>query len=304
MSVAEQDGVAADQVDDFLLDALKTLQRKRRHYIRDINRLNNGTRSMIQRHLGWHWDSPEAERKKIRTKAERIMATIKKAYENNVEVVVPQDIRDDLLDDIVCRIEACAPLQTMRVNIEKPMEKLAKRLPVWPWCENVKGFGAKGLAVVVGEAGDLANYPNPAKLWMRMELGIIDGQRQRRVKNAEEALRHGYSGQRRAEMYAFFDDKLLMAQWRGDKKENGKVLLNDDGEPLIPAHAIGPYGEIYGRKKAEYLARDDKEWHKTRCDRAARRYMTKQVLKHLWKAWRRETLDKEQWTDAVVISAS
>ena len=57
----------------------------------------------------------------------------------------------------------------MRKPIEKTMEKFAGELHVAPWVLEPaqKGFGLPSLAVVVGEAGDLANYPNPGKLWAR-----------------------------------------------------------------------------------------------------------------------------------------
>ena len=67
---------------------------------------------------------------------------------------------------------------------------------------------------------------------------------------------------------------MLRAQWRGEKKD-------DDGNIISPGHAIGPYGEHYRRKKAEYIAREHPA-----PDRAARRYMAKMFLRDLLNAWR------------------
>jgi hypothetical protein len=70
-----------------------------------------------------------------------------------------------------------------------------------------------------------------------------------------------------AEMWAMLDDVLHRAQWRAER----------DG---APAHALGPYGEHYARKHAEYVARDHPAPGK-----AARRYMAKMFIRDLWCAW-------------------
>lgn len=148
-----------------------------------------------------------------------------------------------------------------RMHYEKAMTACAKQLPVWPWVEGICGFGALGLAQIVGEAGDLGSYANPAKLWKRFGLAVIEGRAQRRV-SGEEALKHGFSPERRAAMFCIGDSLI--------KKQN-------------------EYRALYlGRKEYEMSKLPESEggrkivWH-----RRAQRYTEKRLLRELWKAWRR-----------------
>ncbi len=149
-------------------------------------------------------------------------------------------------------------LRTAQREIEKPLEKLVKTLPVWPWVQAQRGFGALSFAVVVGEAGDIGSYANPGKLWKRMGLAVFDGKSQRKSANKEEALRQGYSPQRRSFMYVV-------------------------GDCLIKAG--GDYKAVYDARKAYEVARDP-EIAKLHAHRRAQRYMEKRLLRNLWQAWR------------------
>jgi hypothetical protein len=148
-------------------------------------------------------------------------------------------------------------LHKERLRPEKRLQKLAKDLPVWEWVESVHGFGAMGLGQIVGEAGDLSNYANPAKLWKRMGLAVFDGKSQRKVCGAA-AIEQGYSPQRRSMMFVIGDSLI--------KKQN-------------------PYRELYLARKVceqEKLPEGTKmHWH-----RRAQRYMEKRLLRDLWRAWR------------------
>lgn len=158
--------------------------------------------------------------------------------------------------------EARALIHKNRLAPERNMAKLAKRLPVYSFVEGVHGFGAIGLAQIVGEAGDLSNYANPAKLWKRMGLAVINGKSQRRVAGAG-ALEHGYSPQRRSIMYCIGDSMI--------KKQNA-------------------YRELYLARK---IVEEQKmpEGTKLHWHRRAQRYMEKRLLRDLWRAWRDETTD-------------
>ncbi len=143
-------------------------------------------------------------------------------------------------------------------DLEKRLRKLARQLPVWPWVESVPGFGDLGLAQIVGEAGDLANYPNPAKLWKRMGVAVIGDERQRKVSGAD-ALDHGYSPQRRSLLWVIGDSLLKKA---------------------------GPYRDIYLAEKARQ-AELHPELSRMHVHLRAKRYMEKRLLRDLWRAWRR-----------------
>jgi hypothetical protein len=164
----------------------------------------------------------------------------------------------------------------MRQETESEMARLARRLPAYRFVAGVKGVTAKALAVIVGEAGNLSNYPDRSRLQKRLSIGCVDGVRQGNPgpgATAEDWIRHGYKKSRRAEIWALVDDVMLRAQWRGAK-------LDDAGNVVEPARAIGPYGEHYARKKTEYVAR-----RHPAPDRAAGRYMAKMFIRDLWRAW-------------------
>lgn len=50
------------------------------------------------------------------------------------------------------------------------LEAVARCLPVAGWVLEQRGLGLTGLGMIVGEAGDLSNYPRPKALWKRFGL--------------------------------------------------------------------------------------------------------------------------------------
>ncbi|MFC5553197.1 hypothetical protein [Methylobacterium iners] len=144
-----------------------------------------------------------------------------------------------------------------RATVEKRLVKLAKVLPVAPWVEETRGVGLLSLAAIVGEAGDLSAYANPAKLWKRMGLAVMpDGGRQRRVGGVE-ALDHGYSPARRCVMWNL-----------------GACIVK----------AGGPLKAVYDARK---LYEADRVETKAHAHNRAQRYLEKRFLRDLWSAWRR-----------------
>lgn len=181
-------------------------------------------------------------------------------------------------------------LEEARKGIEGQLEKLAKSLPVASWVAETRGFGLGNLAAVVGEAGDLSNYANPAKLWKRMGLAVIDGGRQRKVPGAE-ALLHGYSAPRRS-VFWNVGQCVIKAQSIRTDKETGEVLRE-----------AGPYRVLYDERKVielakcEAIAADPAQAKRyapnggkysplAHANNRATRYMEKRLLRDLWRAWR------------------
>ena len=164
------------------------------------------------------------------------------------------------------------PLRAARAEREKALLRLAEgllaALPfVRAFLESVRGFGLLGLALIVGEAGDLAGYPNPAKLWKRMGLAVgEDGRAQRRVaRNVERALAQGFAPERRAVMWTI-------------------------GDSLLKGNRGGEWKQLYDTRKAREkeklgVAADEADMH---AHRRAQRYVEKRLLRELWAAWRRD----------------
>lgn len=267
--------------DEVVVASIKQFHRRRCFAMEQRKRMDLALGSYLRLQLGWRKDLPEAERKAIAKAASDLMDD--------------PDTEDNV---IIGTRMAREPFETLEKTALKHMEKLAEQLPIWEsFGKAVRGFGAASLAVIVAEAGDLANYATEAKLWKRMGLAVMDGVRQGGLsKNAkaEEWIEHGYNKQRRSRMWNI-GETLFKAQVRQVKDADGK----DTGERV----AFGPYGESYLRRRL-LTQQTHPEWWvdkdgvpkldpKTRRPMSdhgnndARRYMEKRLLRDLWRAWRR-----------------
>ena len=156
-------------------------------------------------------------------------------------------------------------LNKQRLESEKLLEQLAAQLPVAKWIETVRGVSLLSLAAVVAEAGDLSReghapwrgYANPAKLWKRMGLALVDGERQRKCADTEKGTAMGYSPLRRS------------------------VVWNI-GECIIKA-GDKHYRAIYDTRKVYEATKI--EGPPILIHRRAKRYMEKRFLFDLWRVW-------------------
>lgn len=233
-----------------IIDAIRAAHRERCFAMEQRKRTDLSLGAFLRLVLGWRKDLPEAERKTIAAQAAAIM-----------------DGADSDWGEIVTASDAARkPFEAVEKRSVKQMEKLAKQLPVWSFVEPVRGFGAASLAVIVAEAGDLANYDSEAKLWKRMGLAVMDGVRQgglNKGAGADAWIEHGYSPQRRSKMWNI-------------------------GDTLIKGNRDGKYRTAYLRRKEYEIAREP-EMPKIKAHRRAQRYMEKRLLRDLWRAWRRTT---------------
>lgn len=251
-------------------EAIRDLQRRRVFYLRRINMMDNAMRALVRRMLGWRLDMSEAGRKKINSRAARIIAAIQS---DNPLTDDDQRVGDAVRGDVLTVFAARMPLATARDGIETEMRRRAQSLPVWNyWARGIAGFGPLGLAVVIGEAGDLWNYQTVSKLWKRLGLAVIDGERQRRKTDPEAAIAHGYNPHRRAEIWSCIGDPLFKHQSARVDKETGLILR----EP-------GPYRIVYDRAKETFLDRGCRRKH---AHDHGMRVATKELMKDLWREWR------------------
>jgi hypothetical protein len=171
-------------------------------------------------------------------------------------------------------------IEPQRKAVEKRLAKLAKELPVAAWVEEQRGVGVGSLAAIVGEAGDIAKYGNPAKLWKRMGMAVMpDGKRQRRVEGVA-ALEHGYSPSRRSVMWNIGD---CMVKAGGPWRELYDTRKAYEIETATAAGiTVCPSAKI--PKKNQEAYRSSGHVHNR-----AKRYIEKRFLRDLWKAWRRTT---------------
>jgi len=184
------------------------------------------------------------------------------------------------------------------------MVRLAGQLPVAPWFNEpeTRGISLGMLATIIGEAGNLFNYPNPAKLWRRMFGAPItkDGKtmmpsrwRLEKGLTSEDWEEAGYSPQRHATMQQL--------------KEN---IVRQNGE--------GPYRKRYDEAKQRTRETHPEWWICGKCEgtgkvgrkkcqnckgtgevalhphRHAQLLAAKRFVRDLWNRWHDYPLDADQ----------
>lgn len=263
-----------------LINDLISYQKTRRFCIKSQSRIDRSAEAFAARFLGFSNITPKAESEAIWKK----VSAFRKRVEKDPEKIDPDDILAPAIPILVESAKSRECWDRMRSNTEKLMREVARQLPVFEWVQSVKGFGELGLAIVVGEAGDLSNYATKERLWKRLGLAVIDGKRQQRRTDPDEAKAHGYNPKRRAEVWTIADS-MFRHQWAADKDTDGKNPMKTGKPVAVPAHPTGPYGAAYMVRKArttEYTT-----WTPMHRENDARRIMTKELIADLWREWRK-----------------
>ena len=256
------------------VETIRFLHRQRKFAMGQRKRADLALGSFLRLMLGWRADLPAAEAAEIR----RVAA----AWAQGEQTAEHAQLFDALAPVIEASHAARAPYDAIERDVTKRMEKLAKSLAVWgEWGEAQRGFGARSLAVIVGEAGDIGSYRSKSTLWKRMGLGLVDGDRQGAPgagASAEDWQRHGYNASRRAAMFVIGDVLVKV----GDHYR--EVYLRRKAFECAKAEAAGlvvlPSAKI--TKALKPTAISEGQVHKR-----AQRYMEKQLLRDLRNAWRR-----------------
>jgi len=238
--------------------------------------LNSQANAFVARHLGFtttgNDSMTEAENKKAREKMWGKAAAIARSIEKgNPAPKGLKEVRDQVQGFVTTILASRRALDENRKNIELALGKLAKQLPVWEWMEKTKGIGIGGLWVIIGEAGDLSNYANPAKLWKRMGLAVSASDSKLSQGRVPSTLKgdarssayidEGYSPRRRSAMWTLGDSFIKCK----DSKYRG----------------------LYTWRKEYELGREDENKPKSQmhAHRRAQRYAEKRMLLDLWEEW-------------------
>jgi hypothetical protein len=247
-----------------VLDDILYQHRTRNYAMDQRKRSDLSLLAFLRMQLGWQKALPEAERKAIAAQAKALAAA-------------PDG---EWAGVIIVALAARAPFETVEKDAAREMERLAKTLPVWDaWGAGVPGFGARSLAVLVGEAGDLGEYPKKGHLWKRMGLSVEDGIRQGGLaKSASKGawVAHGYSPARRSTMF-IIGDCLIKQQgpYREvylARKEYERQRAEAEGLAVVPAAKI-PKGQAGAYRSEGHV------------HRRAQRYMEKIFLRDIRNAW-------------------
>ena len=273
-----------------IVAAIAQLQVKRKWTIKLNNKLMATTRALARRYCGFVWDVAETEREKVNKRAAGIVDRALKGWnpkEPQPDKVLTEqlpadlDIAEMMAPELVLLCQTLGLYEKRRDVIESEMKNLAKQLPVYFWAESVAGLGKIGLAVTVGEAGDLSRFPNVRHLWKRLGLAPFEKNGECRAMSqwhgnqldAEEWIQAGYSGKRRAEIYACVGESLVKHQLLSKTKTESGL-----------SEAKGPYGRVFVARRA-HCAEVHPDWKNGHLNNDAKRVMTKAVLKDLWREW-------------------
>jgi hypothetical protein len=256
---------------DQVASELQRLQKQRRCVVKFLTMQENYLTSVVSVELGYHPGLPEADRKKFRQQASEHIDAVEGGAESSMGMLIRASL------------PSLRALRDASNQLKRQQEKHATLLPVAAWTlrKPQQGFGLHMLGIVIGEAGNLSNYSNPAKLWKRMGCAAytFEGETQagstwmKTPKSgipAETWQQWGYNPRRRSVSYQI-GTCLLLKNWDKDKATKEVVWK-------------GPYRLHYERKRAEFEARHP-DYQPKRCQLHGMLLATKLLLRELWNRW-------------------
>lgn len=291
---------------------LVVLQRFNVLYTKQKIRVHNGLVALAKEHLGYSTGMNEEDRDGLKDKAEKWIERVRQGVftaDPSPEVETLERVM------IVNSLSLLNDWQKQQDVNAKKMEKVARLLPVQNWTKQKeqRGFGFKMLAEIVGECGDLNNYPSVRCLWKRMGCApfskeIKDEEVTRAGSTwksqggltAEEWEEYGYNPRRRSVVWNVVEPMM-----------RNNVVIGEDGL----AEWTGPYRLRYLDAKVSAFA-SHPEWLWRGCDKCeewsrskrkkcptcggigkvclhahnhGRLLMAKLLLKNLWREWRNPT---------------
>lgn len=197
-------------------------------------------------------------------------------------------------EDALRTKQALKAMEPTEKAYEKSLLEYASKLPKhvvdWVESEQCRGFGMASLAAIVAEAGDLANYDNPAKLWKRLGVAVINGSAQGhpagfykdaegvehgRKPAAEEWIEHGYCKTRRSMLWIVGSSLIRAVGWYKTNIYDRHKAIDREKHPMPSKDQIKK--DLAAGRRPMYT---DIHMH-----RRAQRYMEKRFIRDLWNVW-------------------
>lgn len=269
-------------------DAIRYFHRRRQFAIKQQMANDRALEAHLRMVLGWSLELPDDDRKAIEKRASTMLKigekVVKEARKpDHKRKFVDGSTDDDFLDEwevIEANINGRTGYDILRQETERHLLRLTQSLPVWiDFACDIRGFGAIGLAKIIGETGPLDRYPKKGHLWKRMGITVINGKAQGKPgKNAtkEDWIEHGYNPVRRSIMYVIGDVLVKQGdEYRQiylDRKVYERERAEKNGLQVVPS------AKIPTKEKEQYMS----EGH---VHNRAQRYMEKRLLKDLWQHW-------------------
>jgi hypothetical protein len=238
---------------------LQEYQTNRKATIKAQNKLKAQARSFVARYLGYHVGMDEKEGKALFAQAKKLVKKIETEGDTHIASVFVSALKG-----------ARTPLDEYRKAMEKEMENIVTELPICDWWVSHPGMSYGGLAVLIGEIGNLNDYDSLPKIWKRMGVAPQECYRMEK-KDGTTAI--AKPRQRRSVRYTI-----------GDAVIKNNVTIDPETKKRTPAK----YRSIYLWRK-EVESKSHPEWvaagKKMIIHLRAQRYMEKIILRDMWKAW-------------------
>jgi len=263
--------VTTDERLDVLCHEIMEHQKKRETIVKMQNAQRSQITSFVCRCIGYSSFDDPAERKKVWSQAGKIISSIQDGEDAPVGF---ESVADTVKDMVETFDLTFAKLEEKRKQIEKVMSYMVESFPVYDWWVSIKGAGAYGLAAIIGEAGNLNNYDNPAKLWKRFGDAVMDGTAQGKLpKNtaAEVWIAHGYNKRRHSIAWRIVD-----SMWKCGGADNPYKVK-----------AVAYKEKQLETLKQKWLAdgKKEKDYGPGHAHNRAVRYMRKMLIRDLWCKW-------------------
>lgn len=282
-----------------ICDRLRKLQRDRKFVIAMEVQATNRACAHIVGSLGVGVDAEEKARKAAWERARRIVHIAigrrKVRKDGTIDIVhKPQAEEDQLIANreeanLTMTCHAIQPILARRAELESEMERLAGELPVAEgFIESTAGFNLLGLAVIVGEAGDLSNYATKRRLWRRLGLGMAEGHEAKAYStwrktgglSADDWTLAGYSPRRLGQVFGVVTVPLFMQK---AKSKYGRIY------DARRRHTMTTHPEWYQDKNGKPKVGAKGEPSSAHGMADAKRVMTKALLADLLSAWRQSS---------------
>lgn len=214
----------------------------------------------------------------------------RKTKQKNTAGDFPPILLDVASTAILPLVQARNQIEPKRKIAEKNLTLLARDLPGFTFCLNTPGLSAFTIYALVAEAPGrnhrgFLDFPRWQQLWKRLGVGLVDGKRQRKVKDKQLAKQHGYSPARRSVLWTIGDSLVKKEGYYRDLYLRFK--LDEQEKARAQGLKIAPAAKIPKKKVEQYRS----EGH---IHNRAKRRVEKKLVKDLWRLARAEAARGEE----------
>jgi len=280
-----------------IVKELQKAQKMRVWYTKTRIMVENRLIATVAGRIGYSSHLEEKQRLALFSKAKKVIKSLYTTQEDS------QAVAKEYKDIVMMVLKTNMFIEDLDKTIEsikKDIKELVIQLPIAKWIEDDdrRGIDLLTIGTILGEAGDLANYANPGKLWRRFGCAPYEHDGKMLMGSTWKSGREGklpascweefgYSPRRRSVMYIIGKNIMMLNKGKYRKR------YDDKKQEAIDNHSDWTYcekckgtGLINGKKHA--LCRGTGKLTK-RCDLHGMLLASKLFLKDLWIEWNKDS---------------